>query len=98
LVTLFAKVSSSLNNVTDLSLPDIDPVFVVLMGLSQAAYIGGKVVSTLAPQITEIIPKQANAGDSINIFGTDFGGTKGTIWFNDKQWMSMTLLNGVIIK
>jgi ABC-type lipopolysaccharide export system ATPase subunit len=41
----------ALQNVENLSLPDIDPTLVVLMGLSQGGYIGGKLVTSTGMQI-----------------------------------------------
>jgi len=64
---------STLQPITNLTLPDIDPTLVLLMGLSQSAYIGGKAVSQEAPVITEISPNEGEVGHPISIGGFRFG-------------------------
>ncbi len=76
----------ALENVENLSLPDIDPTLVALMGLSQAAYIGGKAVASQAVELTRIEPEQGKVGQSISLLGDGFGGVKpgeGAVWFDD---------------
>ena len=76
---------ANLQAVENLSLPDIDQSLVFLMGLSQGAYVGGKIVTTQIMKVTSILPNtaKAKAGSVISIFGANFGTTADTVWFND---------------
>lgn len=59
-----------------LALPDIDTALMVLMGLSQGAYLGKKMVSTaggLAPHIAGLLPSSGAAGKTVTIVGTALG-------------------------
>src|SRR5579872_2957547 len=49
-------INSDLNSISQLSVPDVDPVLVALMGISQATYLGGKSVAK-TPSIGEIYPR-----------------------------------------
>jgi hypothetical protein len=40
--SMYVMITSNLNSVSQLALPNVDPILLALMGLSQAAYIGGK--------------------------------------------------------
>lgn len=73
----------ALQNAQNLSLPDIDPTLVALMGLSQGAYIGGKAVASQAVLLNSISPSQGKVGQSISLLGSGFGGTKDAVWFDD---------------
>jgi len=54
-------------------MPDIDTTLMVLMGLSQATYLGTKFVSTDTARITSITPANGPRGTSITIGGAGFG-------------------------
>ena len=59
-----------------LALPDIDTALMVLMGLSQGAYLGKKAVSTvasMAPQIAGLLPSSGAAGSKVTVVGTALG-------------------------
>ena len=71
----------ALQAVENLYLPDIDPTLVILMGISQGAYIGGKLIPSQAMEITRIVPQKATAEQTISLFGVNFGEVKDTIWF-----------------
>jgi hypothetical protein len=54
-------------------LVDIEPALMVLMGLSQGAYIGTKLTSTAAPRVTGISPAIGVAGATVTLTGVSFG-------------------------
>jgi hypothetical protein len=82
--TLYVAVRSNLAYPACLALPDIDATIVVLMGLSQGAYVGGKLVATgPGPAITEIKPDKGKEKDEISIFGSGFGEKKDTVWIGN---------------
>ncbi len=85
LAVLYSNVDHNLATVKALSLPNIDPALVVLMGLSQGAYLGGKIVTAQAMEITKIQPDKGHANQDIQIFGINFGNDKDTVWFQDKK-------------
>ncbi len=60
---------------TELMLPDIDGSLLVLMGVSQGGYIGGKLVGKTLPLpvIEDILPKKASTGETVSILGINFG-------------------------
>jgi hypothetical protein len=60
--------------------PDIDTTLMVLMGLGQGTYLGGKLVSTETPQITKVTATAQPATVSVSIDGEKFAG--GTITIN----------------
>ena len=56
------------------SLPDIGNTLVLLMGVGQAAYIGGKLVVTPGkPIVYRLVPSAARPGDSVRAIGSGFG-------------------------
>lgn len=72
LIILFSEIPipGVVYNVGPLALPSISPILVVLMGLSQTAYVGGKAVSQVSK--ASILPESGNAGTTIIIYGNDF--------------------------
>jgi IPT/TIG domain len=52
---------------------DIDPALMVLMGLSQGAYLGKKLTTKESPRITGMSPAIGNVAESIKLTGTNFG-------------------------
>lgn len=75
----------ALQAVENLTLPDIDTTLLVLMGISQGAYIGGKVIATQSTEITKIYPAVAKADDTVYVYGINFGKDKDTIQFKDED-------------
>jgi hypothetical protein len=68
-----------------LILPDIDFALVALMGLSQAAYVGGKYVSPTKPKIfSSISPNPVMEEQETTIIGINFGKEKGAIRIGGK--------------
>ena len=97
---LFNTVFAFANDVTTLGIPDIDVTLVVLMGLSQGAYLGNKLISqppakslepvcemesTSSVIITMIQPDCGRPGQEISIFGKGFGNKKDGVWFNNQR-------------
>jgi hypothetical protein len=85
LIVLFSKVIESANNPNNLILPDIDPIFVVLMGLSQIAFLGIKSADDRLLKIVKIIPNKVRAGDYVSIFGNNFGENGGIVWIDKRR-------------
>lgn len=83
LVHFFSGIYSNLSDANHLNVPTIDGILVTLMGLSQAAYLGGKAVTPTA-QKYRIFPGTALRGEQISIFGEglNFGPTTDTVWFD----------------
>lgn len=82
LVILSSAVSEVVNNeisAKDLTLPDIDPALVVLMGISQGAYLGGKITMKQKLEIIEVFPKKEKIDSRITISGTNFGDKIGIV-------------------
>ena len=66
--------ASILGNVEKLTVPDINPVFILLMGLSQGAHITAKAVIQPVFSINGIRPNRGvRVGDSVSILGSNFG-------------------------
>lgn len=62
------------------TLPDVDGAFLVLMGSSQGAYIGDKLVSrqvTKKPELEEIKPNEGSVGTELTLVGDNFGAEQG---------------------
>jgi hypothetical protein len=76
------KGCANLKQLNKLNLPDIDPSLVILMGLSQGGYLGGKLVARTPARINRLV---IGASDkSLIIMGENFG-TGGVILIgNDK--------------
>lgn len=77
---LITDLSEKVGDVNVLKVPDIDPMFLVLMGISQTAYISGKVVSKTS-DTGEIYPSPALAESRITIVGSGFENNFDTVWF-----------------
>lgn len=59
----FSQTIVLLNAVNELVVPDIPQVFVYLMGLSQAGYVGVKATISKALTVTQVLPKQAKINE-----------------------------------
>jgi hypothetical protein len=82
LFVFFSKTIESMILVQNLILPDIDPTLVVLMGLSQTAFLGGKTVASRT-EISQVFPHEGQIDTPVQIFGSNFGSNRDTIWFGD---------------
>ena len=69
--------------IRNISLPDVDITFVVLMGLSSSAFLGLKTVSNFMT-IREVLPETVKPGDDLQIFGRNFGEQSDTVWIGNK--------------
>lgn len=67
--------------VLQLSLPDVGSALVLLMGLGQAAYVGGKLVVTAKPHVFRIVPAHAPVGAAVSLSGAGFGTQQGATSF-----------------
>ena len=65
-------ITVSLTNVVP-TIPDIDDALLVLTGLGQGAYLGGKLVTTTTARVTGTEPAQGPLQTRITIKGTGFG-------------------------
>jgi hypothetical protein len=83
LAILFSWVA--IEPLTSLTLPDIDPTLVILMGLSQGGYSGGKIVSISPMNIQRVVASKKDNTLILSIFGDNFGQNKDTVWFDDLQ-------------
>jgi hypothetical protein len=75
-VTLINSGFEGLDFAKDPLLPDIDGALLVLIGASQGAYIGDKLVSrdiTKKPKLWEIRPPEGPVGTKITLLGESFG-------------------------
>ena len=79
-------VSGTITDVSSVVLPDVSFTLVVLMGLSQGAYAGGKWVSPKTPNITTISPKTGiKTDDTVAVRGVNFGNVKNTITVGNEK-------------
>ena len=84
LVFFFSKTTFLLTDVNGLTVPDIPQIFVYVMGLSQAAYVGNKSTVSKSVTVLKVSPNNGTAGTTVAIVGTNFGTKeKGTILFED---------------
>jgi hypothetical protein len=59
---------------SNMTMPEVDPVMVMLMGLSQVAYVGGKWISPSGMFITNVYPlDDLKDKEIVTIAGTNFG-------------------------
>jgi hypothetical protein len=63
----------------NLGLPDIDASLMVLMGLSQAGYVGKKLATSPDNQVAilSLVPGVAQPGDDVTLYGAHFGPQQG---------------------
>ena len=73
--------------VTDLSLPDIAPAMMVLIGLGNAAYLGKKLVTTDTPVLTALAVDRTPTFSEVTLMGVAFGATQSgsRITINEKE-------------
>ena len=75
LVSFISQTYFSLYDVSSVKIPDVPGVFVILMGLSQGAYVGGKIVMKQLFEVTNVFPAKAMASTpfDLTIIGSNFG-------------------------
>jgi len=79
-------------NQLSVALPDIDGGLLVLMGASQGAYFGNKLVTreiAKKPKLDKLLPAQGPAGAAVTLTGENFG---------DQQGESFVALNGRTVR
>jgi hypothetical protein len=76
-----------------LTLPDIDPTLVILMGLSQGGYLGGKIITTPEMKTEKVVLGKRDNMSILSIFGKNFGTNSDTIWFDDMQIKGDSILS-----
>ena len=67
-------------HVENLSIPDVYPILVALMGLSEVVFLGAKASVTSQIEITKVFPVQVKRGEYLSIFGLNFGNETQDIW------------------
>jgi len=70
--------------ISKISVPDVDITFVVLMGLSSTAFLGLKAVNNYM-SIREVLPETVKPGHDLSIFGRNFGEESDTVWIGNKS-------------
>ncbi|HJU78012.1 MAG TPA: hypothetical protein VJ599_00410 [Nitrososphaeraceae archaeon] len=75
LVSFISQTYFTLYDVSTLKIPDVPGVFVILMGISQGAYVGGKIALKQLFEVTSVIPANAKANTpfDLTIVGSNFG-------------------------
>jgi hypothetical protein len=72
-------------NVVELEIPDVYPVLVVLMGLSQVVFLGAKANATSQIEITKVFPRTVTRGGNLSIFGLNFGTARQDVWIGTRR-------------
>jgi hypothetical protein len=90
LSVLFSKIGATSTSVWNLSVPDIDPTLVVLMGLSQVAFLGLKTTGSTGIQISKIYPLHAKPKQILSIFGKNFGEDRQIVWIGTEIQITST--------
>lgn len=91
LIVFGSEAISFMHSPVDLQFPDVSQIYIALMGLSQGAYIGSKMLIPKSFAITGINPasvtlNEVQAGMTIIIMGINFDPVLGTrIWFEPKS-------------
>jgi len=73
-----------------LALPDIDPVLMVLMGLSHGTYLGAKLTQADLPRITGSAPLSGPPLTHVVVHGADFGTVAGTVYLGGTAYWGTT--------
>jgi len=80
-----AVISRDYSNVVNLSIPDVFPVLVVLMGLSQVVFLGAKATVTAQIEITKVFPLDVKQDENLSIFGLNFGSDRQDVWLGTRR-------------
>jgi hypothetical protein len=73
------------NNVVKLEIPDVFPLLIVLMGLSQVVFLGDKATVTSQIEITKVFPRTVTRGGHLSIFGLNFGNDRQDVWIGTRR-------------
>ena len=90
LSVLFSVVDETSNSVWNLTVPDIDPTLVALMGLSQVAFLGLKTTGSTGIQLSKIFPLHAKPKQILSIFGKNFGEERQIVWIGTERQITST--------
>lgn len=86
-MTAIGTLATGLRDTNCLGLPNIDPVLMVLMGLSHGTYLGGMLTQTDLPRITGVSPLSGPPGTTVVVQGMDFGTAPGSLYLaNVAYW------------
>lgn len=80
LILFYAEVVQNSTHVENLNIPDVYPILVALMGLSEVVFLGAKASVTSQIEITKVFPLQVKRGQYLSIFGLNFGNETQDIW------------------
>jgi Big-like domain-containing protein len=79
---LYPKPFDKNKTLKELSLPNIDPSLVILTGLSQGGFLGGKLVTRTPIRIERVV---SGISRTLLIFGSNFLATSGTVIINGNK-------------
>src|ERR1051326_9188670 len=71
------KLGAQLGKGAEATLPDIDQTLMVLMGLSQGAYLGKKLTTADTPRLTGVSNGKVTPGTKVSLFGLSLGSSQG---------------------
>jgi hypothetical protein len=74
--------TTAANNTNPCTFPDVDAALMVLMGLGQGAYLGGKIASVDTPRLVSITPSTGPGGANVTLNADDLGSDDGKILVN----------------
>jgi hypothetical protein len=80
-----ADLARDYSNVVNLRIPDVFPILVVLMGLSQVVFLGAKANVTSQIEITKVFPREVRRGEHLSIFGLNFGINRQDVWIGSRR-------------
>jgi hypothetical protein len=66
-----AEITKHSNDIVNLNIPDVFPILVALVGLSQVVFLGAKTAVTSQIEITKVFPMQIKKGENLSIFGNN---------------------------
>ena len=78
-----AEVTKYSTDVVSLTIPDVFPILVALMGLSEVVFLGAKAAVTSQIEITKVFPLQVRQGGNLSIFGLNFGNDRQDVWLGN---------------
>ena len=80
-----AEIWRDYGNVVNLSVPDVFPILLALMGLSQSVFLGAKATVTTQIEITKVFPLKVTRGGHLSIFGLNFGNDRQDVWLGTRR-------------
>jgi hypothetical protein len=80
-----AEIWRDYRNVVNLNIPDVLPILVALMGLSQVVFLGAKATVSAQIEITKVFPLKVKRGENLSIFGLNFGNDRQDVWLGTRR-------------